>query len=122
MFDNKADFTNSFTALLSPDMFPLHPIHSESGISWVEEWKRRISSQNGGINGAKVLMELSNPVYIPRNHLVEEALDQAIQGDMRAFEALLQLLKNPYQLQSVESSFLNGIDDFRTEYKTYCGT
>lgn len=122
MYDNKADFTNSFTALLSPDMFPLHPIHSESGISWVEQWKSRIYTQNGGIEAAKAMMETQNPIYIPRNHIVEQVLDQAVKGDMNDFDFLIQLLKNPYQLQEVDNQYLFGIEDFRTEYKTYCGT
>ncbi len=119
---NKADYTNSFIALLRPDLFPLHPIHSESGISWVEQWKSRIYNQKGGFEAAKALMESSNPIYIPRNHIVEKVLDQAVKGDMSDFETWLQILKNPYELQAVDNYYLFGIEDFRTDYKTYCGT
>ena len=122
MYDNKADYTNTFTALLSPDLFPLHPIHSETGISMVEQWKNRIYPQVGGVDAAKSLMESSNPIYIPRNHIVEQVLDQAEQGDLSGFEKFLEILKDPYHLQNVDDSYLNGIEDFRTEYKTYCGT
>jgi serine/tyrosine/threonine adenylyltransferase len=122
MYDNKADYTNTFTALLSPDLFPLHPIHSETGISMVEQWKNRIYPQDGGVDAAKSLMESSNPIYIPRNHIVEQVLDQAEQGDFTDFEKFLEILKDPYHLQNVDDSYLNGIEDFRTEYKTYCGT
>ena len=122
MFNHKADYTNTFTAFLSPDLFPLHPIHSETGVQLVEEWKRRIYTQGGGVDAAKALMESSNPIYIPRNHIVEQVLDQAQQGDLSGFEKFLEILKDPYHIQNVENSYLNGKEDFRTEYKTYCGT
>lgn len=122
MFDHKADYTNTFAALISPDLFPLHPIHSETGISMVEQWKSRIFVQNGGVDAAKALMESSNPIYIPRNHIVEQVLDQAQQGDLSGFEKFLEVLKDPYYIQNIDSSYLYGKEDFRTEYKTYCGT
>lgn len=122
MYDHKADYTNTFSALLNPDQFPTHPIQSESGQSWVAQWKTRINDQEGGFEAANRLMETQNPFYIPRNHIVEQVLDQAVKGDMNDFDFLIQLLKNPYQLQEVDNQYLFGIEDFRTEYKTYCGT
>ena len=122
MYDHKADYTNTFSALLNPDHFPTHPIHSESGQSWVAQWRSIVNDQDGGFEAANRLMETQNPFYIPRNHIVEQVLDQAVKGDMNDFESFLQILKNPYQLQEVDKRYLFGIADFRTEYKTYCGT
>jgi len=122
MYDYKADYTNTFSALINPELFPMHPIHSESGQNWIIQWKTRLNDQEGNFEAAKGLMETQNPFYIPRNHIVEQVLDQAVKGDMNDFEFLIQLLKNPYQLQEVDDYYLFGIEDFRTEYKTYCGT
>jgi len=122
MYDHKADYTNTFSALLNPDQFPTHPIHSESGQSWVAQWRSIVNNQDGGFEAAKGLMETQNPFYIPRNQIVEQVLDQAVKGDLSDLELWLQILKNPYQLQEVDIRYLFGIEDFRTEYKTYCGT
>ena len=41
-------------------------------------------------------MDRVNPVYIPRNHLVEEALDAATAGDLDPFHRLVDVLADPY--------------------------
>ena len=48
--------------------------------------------------------------------------DESFKGQLTDFEKFLEILKDPYHLQNVDDSYLNGIEDFRTEYKTYCGT
>jgi len=45
-----------------------------------------------------VKMRAANPVLIPRNHKVEEALQAATRhGDFEPFLALLEALARPYQ-------------------------
>lgn len=122
MYDQKVDYTNTFSALLHPKLFPTHPIHSESGQSWSAQWKSIVNNQDGEFEAAKSLMETQNPIYIPRNHIVEQVLDQAVKGDLSDLKLWLQILKNPYELQDVDNRYLHGIEDFRTDYKTYCGT
>ena len=41
-------------------------------------------------------MDRVNPVYIPRNHLVEEALAAATAGDLGPLEKLLAAVTSPY--------------------------
>ena len=46
-------------------------------------------------------MRSVNPAYIPRNHLVEEMISAAVEGqDYGPFEAMLQVLMNPYEEQA----------------------
>ncbi len=122
MYTHKTDFTNTFSALINPEIFPTHPILSDTGQPWLTQWNTRVNQQKGGVEAAKALMKIQNPFYIPRNHIVEQVLDQAVKGDLNELELWLQILKNPYQLQDVDNRYLLGIEDFRTEYKTYCGT
>ena len=68
------------------------------------------------------LMKNSNPVVIPRNHKVEEALKAADNGDFTVMEKLLSVLSNPYE-------YREDIDEYRElpqptdlPYRTYCGT
>lgn len=66
-------------------------------------------------------MRSCNPLVIPRNHLVEEALVEAEAGNKKPFFTLLHALKTPYegyenaQLQTIPY----GVD---VGYKTFCGT
>lgn len=45
-------------------------------------------------------MDRVNPVYIPRNHLVEEALAAATDGDLNPLERLLDAVNHPYDLRA----------------------
>ena len=67
-------------------------------------------------------MARANPVYIPRNHLVEEALAAAITGDLDPFERLLEAVTAPYdQRPGLERFAAPAPDGFGT-YRTFCGT
>ena len=68
------------------------------------------------------LMERVNPVYVPRNHLVEEALDAATAGDVDPFNRLMAVVTDPYtQRPGLERYAGPAPEDFGN-YRTYCGT
>jgi uncharacterized protein YdiU (UPF0061 family) len=63
-----------------------------------------------------------NPVYIPRNHLVEEALTAATAGDMEPFERLVEVVSRPFEERpGLERYALPAPTDFGP-YVTFCGT
>ena len=67
-------------------------------------------------------MDRVNPLYIPRNHLVEEALDAATAGDLTLVERLLRVVSDPYQHRPDLERYAAGAPaDFGT-YRTFCGT
>ncbi|MGK2882838.1 MAG: protein adenylyltransferase SelO [Mycobacterium sp.] len=64
-----------------------------------------------------------NPVYVPRNHLVEEALSAASAGDPAPVLQLLEVLAAPYEERSgLERYAVPAPDDFGASYQTFCGT
>ena len=68
-------------------------------------------------------MDRANPLYIPRNHLVEEALAAATEGDMGPFEQLLEAVSRPYdERPRLERYAAAGPDPSFRSYRTYCGT
>ena len=68
------------------------------------------------------LMDRTNPLYIPRNHLVEEALTAATDSDLSPFARLLDTVTAPYdQRPGLERYTQPAPDDFGT-YRTFCGT
>jgi uncharacterized protein YdiU (UPF0061 family) len=67
-------------------------------------------------------MDDVNPVYIPRNHLVEEALDAATRGDLGPLHALLGVLRDPFRARpGLERYAAPAPEDFG-RYRTFCGT
>jgi len=68
------------------------------------------------------VMDRVNPVYIPRNHLVEEALAAATQGDLDRLERLLRAVGAPFhERPGLERYAAPAPDDFGA-YRTFCGT
>jgi protein adenylyltransferase len=67
-------------------------------------------------------MDRVNPIYIPRNHLVEEALAAATAGDLAPLEQLLNAVTAPYDERPGFERYANPApEDFGT-YQTFCGT
>jgi uncharacterized protein YdiU (UPF0061 family) len=69
------------------------------------------------------LMDRVNPIYIPRNHLVEEALAAATDGDLGPFERLVDAVRAPFtQRPGLERYAEPGEKDFTASFRTFCGT
>ncbi len=69
-------------------------------------------------------MHAINPLYIPRNHKVEEALTAASEHrDMQPFEQLLKVIQQPFVEQAGAQDYLfpSSVAECAS-YKTFCGT
>ena len=81
---------------------------------WLDRWK--------ALRPDLARMRATNPAVIPRNHLVEAALQAANQGDMTLFDALLAEVRRPYApLEGREAFGLPAPVEFG-DYVTFCGT
>ena len=114
MEKNKLDYTNTFRELMNEN------ITDENLKNFYSKWKIRIDKQNRDKQEVLTLMSKNNPVVIPRNHKVEEALKAANEDDLEIMNRLLSKLDNPYDEQK-------GIDDYQSpssdeSYQTFCGT
>ena len=68
-------------------------------------------------------MRAVNPAFIPRNHLVEEALSAAVNnGDLSAFENLLKVLSRPYDDQLAHRGYAEPPRPDQVVRQTFCGT
>jgi uncharacterized protein YdiU (UPF0061 family) len=67
-------------------------------------------------------MERSNPIYIPRNHLVEEALSAATAGDLGPFQQLLAAVTAPYDKRPGFERYAAPAPEDFGDYRTFCGT
>ena len=69
------------------------------------------------------MMDSLNPIYIPRNHKVEEALAAAVNGeDMIPFKKLLNVLTHPFDEFEGNEEYAEPAPPTETPYKTFCGT
>ena len=120
MEKNKADYTNTFCYLMNIKINNDEIYNNKDYISWSNRWQKRILINNNSKDKSLNLMKKSNPVVIPRNHKVEEALKAANENNIELMNKLLSILKKPYENQ-------NNIEDFQSpsdnkEYQTFCGT
>lgn len=122
MTEHKADYTNTFRDL-GATALPDQPIYQSSDFAqWHARWQQRLKAQTQSRDEALTLMKSSNPIYIPRNHLVESALQKAErEGDLSEFQALLQVLGQPYEEQPGCDQYAQpGPPD--SGFMTFCGT
>jgi uncharacterized protein YdiU (UPF0061 family) len=67
-------------------------------------------------------MDRTNPLYIPRNHLVEEALGAATGGDLTPLQHLVDAVSAPYDERPGLDRFAQPAPPEFGFYQTYCGT
>ena len=117
MAEGRADFTNTFRALIdgqARDQF-LDPTAFDS---WEADWRARLASEVAPND----VMNAANPVFIPRNHRVEEAIAAAVAGDYSVFERLLDVLSRPYTDQPDASDLRRPPEPAEVVQQTFCGT
>ena len=132
MATNKLDFTLAHWNLardLAEIDNPLQSIFSESEAfqSWKIRWLDSLGAakhQKESRNIVALEMRDNNPLVIPRNHLVEKALESAsFEGDYKNFYALLHALKTPYATDWSEPLFAETAPTgFTDSFRTFCGT
>ncbi len=118
MQETQADFTNAFAALADrvvPGTPPVLP-------AWEERWQARLQRQPQALATVATRMRATNPVVIPRNHRVEEALTAAGQGDFGVMQSLLAALARPYEISAAHEPYRQPPDAGGAAYRTFCGT
>jgi uncharacterized protein YdiU (UPF0061 family) len=121
------DYTSCFRALSSAlrgDAARARSLFADpsSFDAWSDRWLARVSSQASDPRTIADAMDRVNPVYVPRNHLVEDALTAATAGDLEPFRELLDVIVEPFDERP-------GLDEYAAPappsfgvYRTFCGT
>lgn len=119
----EADFTDTFRDLTIGEAHKLPFFKIPEFEPWYAQVKRRQVESFSSLNQVKEAMQAVNPAYIPRNHLVEEALIYAAEKrSLDHFHELLQLLLNPFAYTKEQLAYKPPVAGYDTNYKTYCGT
>ncbi len=116
---HRVDYTAFFRSLSGAargDAEPVQRLFPEPALSdeWLSRWR--------GLNPQASLMDTVNPVYIPRNHLVEEALSAATSGDLAPFAQLLEAVAAPYDERAGLERYAEAAPADFGAYTTFCGT
>ncbi|RPJ46920.1 MAG: YdiU family protein [Betaproteobacteria bacterium] len=92
--------------------------------AWLPRWRMRINAEAVAPAQRAQAMRAVNPVYIPRNHRVEEALAAAVnRGDYAPFEKLLAVLQRPFDEHMALSAYADPAPASESAgYQTFCGT
>ena len=116
MARNNADFTLTFRRLCDAAAGPdgdgaVRSLFTDATAfdDWAQRWRHRLAEDGGAAGQRRALMRAVNPAFIPRNHLVEEALAAAVNsGDLSPFESsadgAVQALRGSTDLRSLRRS------------------
>ena len=121
------DFTGFFRALatlLRGDATALEALlpEHETMAPWIAEWRERLEREPITPTERAAAMDAINPLYIPRNHKVEEALAAAEEGNLAPFHSLLDVVRHPFSARAVGNEYTQPPPMEGTAYVTFCGT
>jgi uncharacterized protein YdiU (UPF0061 family) len=127
LHSQRVDFTSCFRALSSSlrgDATRARSLFVECSTfdMWAVRWRARLSSQTRDPQAIAQTMDQVNPVYIPRNHKVEEALSAASDGALGPLQRLLDVLAQPFDERPGLEPYAAPAPPSFGPYRTFCGT
>ncbi len=125
MTDGEVDFTLFFRHLTSSvtggEYATVRMMFKDS--TSFDAWLTRLEDLAGADIGTRVAaMRQANPVYIPRNHRIEEVIAAANNGDLRPFERLHEVLSTPFDERPDSAEYENAPRPNEVVQATFCGT
>lgn len=141
MTQNHADFTHTFHALTgyqtdssgervvgdNDQGVPLLTLNSligetDDSIQWIEDWTNRRSRQSSSTEEQRQVMGQHNPLYIPRNHQIENVIQAALSGDFTLFQQMLSVVTQPFVPHAGLNAFAAAPSNEEIVMHTFCGT
>jgi uncharacterized protein YdiU (UPF0061 family) len=121
MHQNKVDYTNTFCHLMNLTIENNDNYKNNDFLNWKKRWQERLKTNNNSPEKYINLMRGVNPLVIPRNHIVEEALAKANDGNLKLINQLLNIVSKPYIEQENLINF-QFASKSNKDYQTFCGT
>ena len=123
MNQNKNDYTNTFCSLIKENISKNNLFQDSKFLNWHQRWIKRLTKNKKPVESSLNLMRTSNPLIIPRNYKVEEALDAAtIDRDLVPMHNLLNVLEKPYDDRLEIIDYQSPPTPSEQIYQTFCGT
>ena len=129
----KADFTGTFKSLKETLIKEDNTIflnnfrnldeENQHAISqWLGAWRKLLQENSESKTEAIEFLSSSNPTFIMRNHLVENAIGKATKGDFSDFDILRDLLTMPFEIKENHEEFYKPPTASQVVHQTFCGT
>ncbi len=128
MHEQGSDLTSTFRALSSVVRGDAGPLADQLGDrtaldGWLDRYAARRADDGRPDDEVADAMDRTNPAYVPRNHLVEEALAAATAGDLAPVEQLVDVLRQPFEQRPGLDRYTHPAPvEFGQGYQTFCGT
>jgi uncharacterized protein YdiU (UPF0061 family) len=121
LHDHQLDFTLSFRQLADRLEAPRETDEPRFG-EFEQRWRKAIDAAGEDPARVRARMNAVNPLFIPRNHQVERAIDAAIDGDLSIFDDLLEVTADPYEEHPALASYAVPPEPRERVTQTFCGT
>jgi uncharacterized protein YdiU (UPF0061 family) len=122
MHQYKADYTNTFCFLMNEKIQDNKIYTNDDFIVWKKRWEQRLKLNKNTSEKYLKLMRSTNPLVVPRNHKVEEALEAANNGNITPMKNLIKILEKPYTNHNNISQYQFYNSSKGEKYQTFCGT
>jgi len=127
---NRADFTLTFRLLGNAAAGPegdeaIRRLFADPGSydAWAAVWRRRLEADRSSPQTRAAAMRMANPVFIPRNHLVEAVIRAAVGSqDFEPFETLLDAVSRPFEDRPGLGRYSTPATPEECVTETFCGT
>lgn len=118
----EADYTQTFRLMSLGKLEEAEVAKAEGFSEWKKKWQKRLGQQNADSEEIEKMMKSVNPAVIPRNHLVEKALDEAMHhGDYSHFNTLNEVLSRPFD-DAHDEIYKTPPEETEAVHQTFCGT
>jgi uncharacterized protein YdiU (UPF0061 family) len=126
MQEQRVDFTSCFRALSTlrrGHAAPARTLFAERSAfdAWCERWRAAPAGAAGDEASLADAMDRVNPVYIPRNQIVEDALTAATAGDLEPFHRLVDVVSHPFDERPGLEAYAEPAPPGSC-HRTFCGT
>jgi uncharacterized protein YdiU (UPF0061 family) len=128
MEQNEVDFTLFFRYLTriaagsAPTEFEALFPSAQPAQTWLQTWRARIAQDSTPADTRADAMARVNPIFIPRNHRVEEAIQLAIAGDHASLHKLTGILSRPFEEQPEHAEYESAPTESEKVRQTHCNT
>jgi uncharacterized protein YdiU (UPF0061 family) len=121
---NKIDFTNGFRSLSKILIGELDFYGKDSKhLNWHKRWVERLESQQLDLKKIARKMDKTNPILIPRNHIVERIIQKCVMNnDFDELKQFLNLIENPFKELGDYNEYYLPPKESEVVANTFCGT
>jgi len=129
MAANAADYTLVFRRLADAAENPeadakVGELFADPGAygAWAGKWRKQMALDGVDGKARAKTMRAVNPLFIPRNHRIEQVISAALGGDFTPFEELLTVLTRPFDDQPEHADYAKAPASEEIVQQTFCGT